>query len=143
MSWSERMIKKRFGLGLLGGLLLWPLVAILPGVQSLAVNGLLLDRYSQLAYFTVTNVVAFFFSVSILRLLGSRNPGGCCSRFIAGEGDRPWGRRRIFWVVLASLFAPVFIASIFGTEFPGTVFSRFWRTTLTIGAGAVFGVTGL
>ncbi|MFN9461937.1 MAG: hypothetical protein ACK6B2_01940, partial [Planctomycetota bacterium] len=72
----ERWIKKRYGLLLLFSLMFWPFLGLIPHLESLVVNGLLLDSYWQLAYLTITNVVAFFFAVSILRVLGARNPGG-------------------------------------------------------------------
>ena len=89
----ERWIKKRYGLLLLFSLMMWPFLGLIPQLESLVVNGLLLDSYWQLAYLTITNVVAFFFAVSILRVLGTRsqigkdpNPTGA----IRSLGD-PWG----------------------------------------------------
>ena len=90
VGWLENLMKKRFGIGMLVALSVWPLLGFVPQLESLVVNGLLLDTYHQLAFLTVTNVVAFFFSFSILRLLNSRNGGGRCMQGLAGDGNRKY-----------------------------------------------------
>ncbi|MCU0712691.1 MAG: hypothetical protein MUC43_11570 [Pirellula sp.] len=139
----ERWIKKRYGFFLLVALLLWPFVGLVPSLESLVVNGLLIDRYWQLAYLTITNVVAFFFAVSILRVLGARNPGGKLSMFLFGDSERPWGRTRVISVASVAAFAPLFIALKFGSEFSGYGFLHVCKSITTVGISAVVGVVGL
>lgn len=143
VSWPERWIKKRYGLLLLVALALWPFVGLIPQIESLVVNGLLLDSYWQLAYLTITNVVTFFFAISILRVLGSRNPGGKISRYLFGDSEAPWGQNRVVIITLVAMFAPLFIALAFGSEFSGTNFVHFWRSVLTVSLSAGIGVAGL
>lgn len=141
--WPERWIKKRYGLMLLAALLLWPFVGLVPSLESLVVNGLLIDRYWQLSYLTITNVVAFFFAVSILRVLGARNRGGKISMFLFGDSERPWGRTRVIIVTSIAAFAPLFIALKFGSEFSGYGFLHVCKSMATVGISAVAGVVGL
>ena len=139
----ERWIKKRYGLLLLFSLMFWPFLGLIPQLESLVVNGLLLDSYWQLAYLTITNVVAFFFAVSILRVLGARNPGGKTTERLFGDGQSPWGWNRIGAVALLSTFAPAFIALKFGSEFPGTYRDHCLRSLLVVALSTVLGVVGL
>ena len=62
---------------MLVALSVWPLLGFVPQLESLVANGLLLGTYYQLAFLTVTNVVAFFFAISVLRLLNSRTGRKC------------------------------------------------------------------
>lgn len=139
----ERWIKKRYGITLFFLLLVWPLVALVPLTESLVLNGLLLDDYWQLAYLTATNVVAFFFSVAILRVLNTRNPGGGISLYTFGDGELPWGQRRILVVTGLATLAPLFLALRFGTEFNHTSWLHFLWSLVAIASGAFVGVYGL
>jgi len=139
----ERWIKKRYGLMLLFSLMFWPFLGLIPQLESLVVNGLLLDSYWQLAYLTITNVVAFFFAVSILRFLGSRNPGGKTTELLFGDGESPWGWNRIVAVALLSTFAPMFISLRFGSEFSGTFRDHCLCSLFVVALSAVLGVVGL
>ena len=139
--WLERIVRKRFGIALLISLGGWWLLGFIPQLESLVVNGFLLDRYWQLAFLTVTNVVAFFFSFAILRLLNSRIPGGRCLQWLAGDGSARWRRVRTVCVLVAALVAPTVLACGFGSEFPQD--GHWWRSTLTIVASGVVGVAGL
>ena len=132
VGWLERLMKKRFGIGMLVALSVWPLLGFVPQLESLVVNGLLLDTYHQLAFLTVTNVVAFFFSFSILRLLNSRNGGGRCLQGLAGDGNAPWGSQRIVGVWIAAMFAPLVVVSFFGSEFARSTIDHLWRSLVTI-----------
>ncbi len=143
ISWPERWIKKRYGLLLLLTLLFWPILALVPQLESLVVNGMLLDSYWQLAYLTITNVVAFFFAISTLRVLGSRNPGGKTAQLLFGDGESPWGAKRAFAVAFLATLSPLFLALQFSSEFPGTTLSHFTLSLLTIGVSATIGVAGL
>jgi len=141
--WLERWMKKRFGIGMLVALSLWPLLGFVPQLESLVVNGLLLDTYYQLAFLTVTNVVAFFFSVSILRLLNSRNRGGSGLQWLAGDGNAPWGSRRILCVWIAAMVAPLVIVSFFGSEFASSAIKHLGRSLVTIVASSISAIVGL
>ncbi|XZE33128.1 patatin-like phospholipase family protein [Pirellulaceae bacterium SH501] len=143
ISLPERWFKNRYGFSLLFALLFWPLLSFVPSLESIVVNGLLLDRYWQLAYLTITNDVAFFFAISILRVLGTRNPGGWLSRFLFGVGSASWGWKRVGCVALLSMITPLFIASMFGSEFSGTDFWHYVFAVLTVGLSAAIGVAGL
>jgi hypothetical protein len=143
VAFPERWIKKRYGVLLLLSLALWPFIGLVPPLESLVVNGLLLDSYWQLAYLTITNVVAFFFAISILRLLGNRNPGGKISQRLFGDSEAPWGRNRVSSVVLMSVFAPLFLALLFGSEFPESDLGHLLRSLLTVGLSTGLGVAGL
>lgn len=138
-----RWIKKRYGLLLLATLLLWPVLGLVPLCESIVVNGLLLETYWQLAYLSITNVIAFFFAISVLRVLGSRNPGGWVSRTLFGDGEAPWGTKRVLVVALVSTFTPLFLALVFGSEFPGTQLRHIGLSFLTVSASVVIGVAGL
>ena len=140
--WPERWMKKRFGFFLLFALAIWPFVGLVPQIESIVVNGLLLDTYWQLAYLTITNVVTFFFAISILRVLGSRNPGGKLSRYLVSDSEAPWGRNRVVFITLAAMFAPMFMALVFGSEFSGTNSEHFWRSVLTVCLSSGSGVAG-
>lgn len=143
MPWPERMVKKRYGIAMLLALSIWPLMGFIPQLESLVVNGLLLDTYYQLAFLTVTNVVAFFFSISILRLLNSRNMGGSWLQWLAGDGSAPWGTQRIFWVAFSSMVAPLVVGTFFGSEFATSIFVHFKWSVLTIAISVLAGIAGL
>jgi len=139
----ERWIKKRYGFSLLATLILWPLLGLVPLFESIVVNGLLLETYWQLAYLSITNVIAFYFTISILRVLSSRNPGGNTSRILFGDGEAPWGIKRILLVALASTFTPLFLAFVFGSEFSGTALTHIGLSLVTVIASVAIGVGGL
>ena len=141
LGWLERGVRKRFGLALLIGLGGWWLLGFVPQLESLVANGLLLDGYWQLAFLTLTNVVAFSFSFAILRLLNSRIPGGWFLQRIAGDGNTRWSQTRIRSVFLAALVAPAILAFGFGSEFPQA--GHWWRSVLTIAASSAVAVAGL
>ncbi|XZE18623.1 hypothetical protein SH449x_003920 [Pirellulaceae bacterium SH449] len=141
--WPERWIKKRYGLMLFVALLLWPILGVIPQMESLVVNGLLLDSYWQLAYLTIANVVAFFFAVAILRVLAFRNPGGKISSILFGDNEKPWGRIRVVVVASIAALAPLFIALKFGSEFAGERFSHVCKSLLTVSLSIIVGVAGL
>ena len=143
VGWLERLMKKRFGFGMLFALNLWPLLGFVPQLESLVVNGLLLETYYQLAFLTVTNVVAFFFSVSILRLLNSRNSGGFGLQWLAGDGNAPWGARRILCVWIAAMVAPLVVVSFFGSEFAKSAIVHLGWSLVTIFASAISAIAGL
>lgn len=134
---TVRWIKKRYGLLLLATLLLWPVLGLFPLFESIVVNGLLLETYWQLAYLSITNVIAFFFAISVLRVLGSRNPGGCVSRTLFGDGDAPWGTKRVWVVALVSTFTPPFLALVFVSEFPVTELRHIGLSLFTVIASVV------
>jgi hypothetical protein len=143
----ERWMKKRYGITMLLALASWPAIAKLPQLESLVANGMLLDSYYQLGYLTITNVVAFFFAISVLRVLESRNPGGIILKRIAGNGEAPWGWYRIFAVGAAATIAPLIVAIAFASEFETTDTAHFLLATLTIAlsaatAGALLWVIG-
>ena len=139
----ERWIKKRYGLLLLFSLMFWPFLGLIPQLESLVVNGLLLDKYRQLAYLTITNVVAFFFAVSILRVLGARNPGGKTTERLFGDGEAPWGWNRILLVALMAMIAPLFLAFRFGSEFPYKIQTHCFKTVSTVVVSSAIGVSVL
>lgn len=139
----ERWIKKRYGLLLLFSLMMWPFLGLIPKLESLVVNGLLLDSYWQLAYLTITNVVAFFFAISILRVLGSRNPGGKTTERLFGDGEAPWGWNRILLVALMATIAPLFLAFRFGSEFPNEFQTHCFKSVFTVVVSAAIGVSVL
>ncbi|WP_182870676.1 patatin-like phospholipase family protein [Rhodopirellula sp. JC639] len=139
--WIERIVRKRFGILLLLALVCWPLLGFVPALESLVANGLLLDRYSQIAFLTLTNVVAFYFSFSILRLLNSRIVGGRWLQWIAGDGNAPWSRSRMQAVLLFALVAPAILAFQFGTELPPD--GHWWRSIVAIALGAAAAIAGL
>ncbi len=143
IGWLERIVKKRYGIAMLVALSVWPLLGFCPWLEALVVNGLLLDTYYQLAFLTVTNVVAFFFSISILRLLNSRNSGGRWLQRLAGDGSDPWGKQRMFWVAFCSMVAPLIVVSCFGSEFATSPAVHFLWSVLTIASSVVVGLAGL
>jgi hypothetical protein len=143
ISWPERWIKKRYGLLLLFSLIMWPFLGLIPQLESLVVNGLLLDSYWQLAYLTITNVIAFFFAISILRVLGARNPGGKTTERLVGDGEAPWGWYRILIVAMMATIAPLFLAFRFGSEFPYAFQMHCFRAVPTVMFSAAIGVSAL
>lgn len=143
VGWLERLMKKRFGIGMLVAFSVWPLLGFFSPLESLIVNGLLLDTYYQLAFLTITNVVAFFFSFSILRLLNTRSSGGRCLQLLAGDGNTPWGSQRILGVWIASMFAPLVIVSFFSSEFASSTIDHLWRSLVTIIMSAIAAIFGL
>lgn len=143
VGWLERIVKKRYGIAMLLALSVWPLLGFIPQLESLVVNALLLDTYYQLAFLTVTNVVAFFFSFSMLRLLNSRNKGGSWLNWLAGDGSAAWGTCRIFCVAIGSTVAPLVVVTFFGSEFATSVFAHFLWSVLTIAISVLAGMAGM
>ena len=137
----ERIVRKRYGIALLVGLAGWPLLGFIPQFESIVVNGFLLDGYAQLAFLTLTSVVAFFFSFAILRLLNSRVPHSGLLQLIAGDGSAPWERTRMVIVLLMAMIAPTVLAFRFGSEFAPN--GHAWRATATICASAAVALLGL
>ena len=137
----ERMVRKRFGLALLIGLFGWWVLGFVPQLESLVANGLLLNAYWQLAFLTLTNVVAFFFSFAILRLLNSRIPGGSWLRKIVGDESARWSKRATRFALVGALIAPTVLAFAFGSEFAQS--GHWWRSAITIVGAAAAAVLGL
>lgn len=76
-------------------------------------------------------------------VLGSRNSGGCVSRTLFGDGEAPWGTKRVLVVALVSTLTPLFLALVFGSEFPGTQLRHFGLSFPTVSASVIIGVAGL
>ena len=112
-----RSIRKRYGIGMALLLALWPVAGFVPSLESILVNGMLVDSYRQLGFVAFINTLAWFFCISIQRLLNSRIPGVFWTQ-IVGDGEAPWGIRRV-WVTLGlASVTPLVLAFGFGSEFP-------------------------
>ncbi|MFM8571654.1 MAG: patatin-like phospholipase family protein [Pirellula sp.] len=116
-SWWDPLVAKRFGYLMAVSLLTWPLLTKIPALKSILQNVMLLDTYPQLAFFTFTNVVAFFFSTAILRVLYSRHPSNTFLHQTIGDGAARWGAMRVWRVTLIALITPILLATAFGSEF--------------------------
>ena len=71
----SRLIRKRYGIGMMLALMLWPLAGFSGALEAIIRNGLLIETYRQLAFVALVNTIAFFLGSSIQRLLNSRIPG--------------------------------------------------------------------
>lgn len=72
ISWSERAIRKRFGIFMLVGLVSWPLLEFWLAAEAIVANALLLDTCYQLSILTMVNVGRF---TSVLQYFVSRTSG--------------------------------------------------------------------
>lgn len=117
LNWWLRLVAKRFGYFMALSLLAWPLLTIIPALQSILSNVMLLDSYPQLFFFTFNNVIACFFSTAILRVLYSRYPSNSWLHKAIGDGATPWGVARIWGVTTLAVITPILLATAFGTEF--------------------------
>ncbi len=126
LRWWERLIAKRFGYFMAISLLAWPLLTTIPALQSILRNVMLLDTYPRLFFFTFNNVIAFFFTTAILRVLYSRYPSDSWLSTAIGDGASSWGRVRVWGVTIVALITPILLATVFGSEFepPDQRFSR-------------------
>ncbi|MFM7516385.1 MAG: hypothetical protein ACKO3V_05545, partial [Pirellula sp.] len=124
LRWWERVIAKRFGYFMAISLLAWPLLTTIPALQSILRNVMLLDTYPRLFFFTFNNVIAFFFTTAILRVLYSRHPSDSWLSRAIGDGASSWGRSRVWGVTIVALVTPILLATVFGSEFenPGESF---------------------
>lgn len=135
-------MRKRFGILMLLTLAIWPFLGFLPCLESVVVNGLLLDVYPQLGLLTVINVNAFFFCFSILRLQNTRIKGTVLTNLI-GDGNAPWGFTRVFATTLLGTIAPIVLAYFFGSDFPVAGYCHLCWSLLTIILASIIAVIGL
>ena len=137
----SRMMRKRYGIGMLLVLALWPLLGFWKDIESILVNGMLLDTYQQLGFVAFLNSLAWFFCISMQRLLNTKIPGWWWTKFF-GDGSRPWGILRICLTLLAAAITPLILAFSFGSEFPFNEYDHTWRSLVAIAIGLALGLGG-
>lgn len=141
-NWVSRFVCKRYGITMIVLLLAWPLFGFRSKLESLVVNGLLLDSYVQLGFVAFVNTLAFFFAVAIQRLLNRRIPGKYWSNLF-GDGSQPWATFGILLTLGAVAISPIVLAFGFGSEFPFNGLDHTWRVFLAIFTGEAIGVFAL
>jgi len=126
-----RNINKRFGIGMMLGLLFWPLIGFISSMEAIVRNALLLESYVQLGFLTSVNSIAIFFCFAIQRRLNERHPGGWW-QFAFGGSSKPWGKRLGVCAFCAAALTPATLAIWFGEDFSTSSFSHFFWSLATI-----------
>lgn len=137
--WFSRLVKRRYGISMLATLMAWTILGFVPALESILLNGMLIDAYRQLCFLTVINVIAMFFCVSINRLLNSRIPGGWLKSLL-GDGSQPWNTTQFTLTLIASCVTPTMLAVGFASELTTNSGEHAVRSSLAILIGCVVGV---
>ena len=113
-----RLIRKRYGIGMLLVLVLWVPLGSLSILESVTGNVFLLDTYLQLCFLTVANTMAIVFAIGINRVLNKRFSGKWIAQWL-GDGGRPWQQKQYVTAVLLSSVTPLLLAFFYGSDFSG------------------------
>ena len=134
----SRLMRKRYGIGMILALTLWPFAGFSDTFEAILRNGLLIETYRQLGFVAFVNTVAFFLGSSIQRLLNSRIPGYWWQA-IFGDGNRPWSSIQIVGTIVASAITPSLLAMCFADDFSTSASSHFIWSIAYIGMGLISG----
>ena len=132
------LMRKRYGIGMMFALMLWPFAGFYSELEAILRNGLLLETYRQLVFVAFVNTIAFFLGSSIQRLLNSRVPGKWWQA-IFGDGTKPWTRMQIVGTVVASAITPSLLAMFFAEDFSASTGQHVIMSIVYIGIGLGLG----
>lgn len=121
-----RLIRKRYGIGMVAALVFWVPVGSLSPLEALAGNVFLLDTYLQLAFLTIVNTMAVVFAIAIVRVLNSRFPGMFVTRWL-GDGSSPWTAKHFLVSAAFACITPLLLAAYYGSEYSGIFYT--FKTT--------------
>ena len=132
------LVRKRYGIGMMFALMLWPLIGFWRDAEAIVRNGLLIETYHQLAFVALVNTIAFFLGSSIQRLLNSRVSGNWWPA-IFGDGTQPWTLMQICCTIVASAITPSLLAMFFAENFSASTRQHVLLSVGHIGLGLVIG----
>ena len=115
--WAS-VFRLRFPILAIVFLLAWaPAACLLPGINSLAANVLLLEDYRQLLFLAVTNYLAVVTAIAIIRYLLYR------SRRKAGEKveTRPWTFKLSVLAIISACVTPIWAFAYSCTQYVGDI----------------------
>ena len=116
--WLARLIRKRYGIGMLVALVLLVPVGSTSILEPITGNAFLLDTYLQLFFLTVANTMATVHAIAINRLLNNRFHGTWITRWL-GNGKQPWEKRHFLAAVFLGTTTPLLLAFFYGSDFSG------------------------
>ena len=119
-NWGSRLIRKRYGIGMLAALVLWIPAGSVGFLEALTGNVFLLDTYLQLAFLTVVNAMAVVFAIVIIRVMNDRFPGRFATRWL-GDGSAPWTVGHLLLAIMFTCVTPLVLAFYYGSEYSGIV----------------------